>query len=79
MDRGIFNLDKVHISDGLMAIGCKDGARSERGKEALFHETIFYSSLCKNSDKMKQCVLFKARVPNREKSLLTWTGAFHIP
>ena len=57
MDRGIFNLDKAHISDGLMAIGCKDGARSERGKEALFHETTFYSSLRKNSDMMKNRVV----------------------
>ena len=57
----------------------QDGRREKRWREALFHETIFYSSLRKNSDKMKQCVLFKAHVPNREKSLLTWTGASHIP
>ena len=57
----------------------QDGRREKRWREALFHETTFYSSLRKNSDKMKQCVLFKARVPNREKSLLTWTGASHIP
>ena len=56
MDRGIFNLDKAHISDGLMSIGCKDGARLERGKEA-FHETTFYSSLRKNSDMMKNHVI----------------------
>ena len=57
MDRGIFNLDKAHISDGLMAIGCKDGTISERGKEALFHETTFYSSLRKNSDMMKNRIV----------------------
>ena len=50
-------MDKVHIFDGLMAIGCKDGARSERGKEALFYEITFYSSLRKNSDMMKNRVV----------------------
>ena len=57
----------------------QDGRREKRWREALFHETTFYSSLRKNSDKMKHCVLFKAHVPNREKSLLTWRGASSIP
>ena len=66
VDRGIFNLDKAHISDGLMAIGCKEGARLERGKEALFHETTFYSSLRKNSDMMKNRVVSFEMCPKQK-------------
>ena len=75
MDKGTFHLDLAHISDGLMAVGCKM-VRERRDEEK---HCFMKSSLHKNSNKMKQCVLFKARVPNREKSLLTWTGASHIP
>ena len=73
VDKGIFNLDKAHISDGLMAIGCKDGARSERGKEALFHETTFYSSLRKNLDIIKKSCRFFWDVSLTERSLC-WCG-----